>query len=200
MSTEGNKDLPTLGDKFLLLQQRAGNSSQLTESCLEVSFLCLQTATDFCISAGFSIADFGANVPWKQTFGQVIKSCEHFMTVMAGTALCYLTISFSHCVKCLHFPALPGIMSVIVTDIFWNLSLWTFFCAFSFFFILFCWNECIQHSPMLGLSLMISCTKKSKPRRCKYLKGHPCHVLYPNLGKISFTSHTRMFFYDNAFF
>lgn len=62
MSTDSNKDLSTLLDKFLLLQQRAGNSSSLMESCLEVSFSCLRTAAGFCISAGFCIADFVANV------------------------------------------------------------------------------------------------------------------------------------------
>lgn len=129
MSTDSNKDLSTLLDKFLFLQQRAGNSSQLMESCLEFSFLCLQMATDLCISAGFRIADFVANMLWKQTFGKVIKSCERFMTVVPGSVWCYLTISFTHCRKCLHFPALPRIVDVIVPDIFWNLSLWTFFCT-----------------------------------------------------------------------
>lgn len=62
MPTVSNKDLSTLPDKSLLLQQRAGDSSQLMESCLQVSFSCLQTATEFHISTGFCVADLIANM------------------------------------------------------------------------------------------------------------------------------------------
>ena len=118
------------------------------ESCLEVSFSCLPAATGFHISTGCRTAGCAAKMRWKQTFGSVIKSCKHFMTVIPGSVWCCLTISFRHWVKFIHFPALPRIAAIIlgstgklywyitlyrflyyVTDTFWNLSLWAFFCT-----------------------------------------------------------------------
>lgn len=71
--------------------------------------------------------------------GKVIKSREDVMAVIVGIVLFgYLTAAFSHCAECLNFPAHPKIINVIVTEIFGNQSLRTFYCRFFFklFFIL----------------------------------------------------------------
>lgn len=130
-------------------------------------------------------------------FGKVIKSSKDFMTVIPGSVLCYLTPSFSCWVKCFHFPALPSIINVVVTDVFWNMDILLhhlFLHSFASFFL----GTSVFST--VRVLIMISCTKKHKPSQCKCFKGHHCHVLYLSLGQNTLYFSSEDVFVGQCFF